>query len=138
MNIIMYKKKEKRKKKNDMSKTKKLNKVNVFKAIAIAISIINIGFLFGITLNDILGQGTYNVLKYSGSIIFFMQIFNFVVIFKLIDSFKKNVDKGIMVFLVSVMIISTFFMPVERVNYNNVNKSYSSYDNIYGIRIGEE
>ena len=121
-----------------MSKTKKLNKVNVFKAIAIAISIINIGFLFGITLNDILGQGTYNVLKYSGSIIFFMQIFNFVVIFKLMDSFKKNVDKGIMVFLVSVMIISTFFMPVERVNYNNVNKSYSSYDNIYGIRIGEE
>ena len=121
-----------------MSKTKKLNKVNAFKAISIAISIINIGFLFGITLNDILGQGTYNVLKYSGSIIFFMQIFNFVVIFKLIDSFKKNVDKGIMVFLVSVMIISTFFMPVERVNYNNVNKSYSSYDNIYGIRIGEE
>ena len=67
-----------------------------------------------------------------------MQIFNFVVIFKIIDSFKKNVYKGIMVFLVSVIIISTLFMPVERVNYNNVNKSYSSYDNIYGIRIGEE
>ena len=78
-----------------MSKSKKLNKVNIFKAIAVAISIINMGYLFGITMNDILGQGTYNVLKYSGSIIFFMQIFNFVVIFKLLDSFKKNVDKGI-------------------------------------------
>ena len=124
-----------------MSKSKKLNKVNkvnIFKAIAVAISIINMGYLFGITMNDILGQGTYNVLKYSGSIIFFMQIFNFVVIFKLLDSFKKNVDKGIMVFLVSVMIISTYFMPVERLNYNNVSKSYLSYDNIYGIRIGEE